>query len=120
MSTIIRFIFHPVLSLRKNMKFRRQAFVDDCPPPTIEQNDCEYGSYCMKATVETTDYDGISDRLFVGYSQDMSIVKKTETACERFKRSGTKCGEVSLVIKGGDCDEALFMRKKNGDVITII
>ena len=119
MGTITKFLFHPVVSIRRRFGNQRKAFVDDCPPPTIEENLLGYGSYCIKSTVRTTDWEGQPDALFVGYSQNMDIVKKTEVACERYKRSGTKCGEAEMVIKGGECDEYIFMKKKNGDVVTL-
>ena len=119
MATIANILFRPLISVHRKFRGRRQAFVDDCPPPTLEDTELGYGSYCIKATVKTTDWDGIEDATFIGHSQDMSIVSKTEIACERHKRSGTKCSNVEMVIKGGECEEHLFMKTKDGNLVRI-
>ena len=48
----------------------------------------------------------------------MNITMKTQVACDRYKRAGTECGEVNLVMKGGDNkDEIILMKIKNSDVL---
>jgi len=119
MATITKFILSPLISINKRFRGKRRAFVDDCPPPTIEDTELGYGSYCIKAVVKTTDFDGKEDATFIGHSQNMNIVKKTELACERHKRSGTKCNDVEMIIKGGECDEHIFMKTKEGNLVRI-
>jgi len=43
----------------------------------------------------------------------MDIAKRTEIACDRYKKSGTVCGEVQMTMKGGECDDVIFMKLKN-------
>jgi hypothetical protein len=43
----------------------------------------------------------------------MNIAKRTEIACDRYKKSGTVCGEVTMSMKGGECDDVIFMKLKN-------
>jgi hypothetical protein len=45
----------------------------------------------------------------------MDIAKRTELACDRHKKPGTVCGEVQMSMKGGECDEVIFMKLKNGN-----
>src|SRR6056300_942973 len=96
MSSITKVLFYP---LKKRFGRRPRAMVNDCPPPTEENGDI--------------------DRTFVGYSQDMNITNKTQVACERYKGGGTKCGEAVLVIKGGECDEVLLMKTRNGNITNL-
>jgi hypothetical protein len=104
----------PVVHLQRNKMLQASE------PPTYEDKICSFGSYCVKVTVNTYDLDNIVDRTFIGYSEDMDIIRKTHVACERFKRSGTKCGDSSLSMKRGGCDEVILMKKKNGDVNRLI
>jgi len=91
----------------------------NAPPPPIEtSNDWKFGPYSWKAIVESHDNKGEVDRTFIGYSQNMNITMKTQVACDRHKRMGTECGEVNLVMKGGDSkDEIILMKIKNSDVL---
>ena len=116
MSSITKVLFYP---LKKRFGRRPRAVVNDCPPPTEEERKCKFGSYCVKATVEATDENGDVDRTFMGYSQDMNITNKTQIACERYKGGRTKCGEAVLVIKGGECDEVLLMKTRDGRITNL-
>lgn len=103
-------IFYPPRFMRR---VRRQAIIEDCPPPPTEpMNEWEFGPYCWKAVVET------NDKLFMGYSKDISIATDTEIACDRYKTKGTTCSEAKLIIKGGECDEVILMKNKRSNIIT--
>jgi hypothetical protein len=78
-----------------------------------------FGSYCVKATVEATGKNGVVDRTFIGYSQNMNITMKTQVACDRYKLPGTECGEATLVIKGGECDEVIMMKTRDGRIMNL-
>ena len=95
------------------------ALVDNSPPPTEEENKCQFGSYCVKATVEATSKNGDVDRTFIGYSQNMNITMKTQVACDRYKLPGTECSEATLVIKGGECDEVIMMKTRDGRIMNL-
>ena len=100
----------------KNRNTKRNAYVADSPPPIDTPNMWEFGSYCWKVTIEATDKkDGHVERTFIGYSQNMDIAQRTELACDRHKKPGTVCGEVQMSMKGGECDEVIFMKLKNGN-----
>jgi hypothetical protein len=43
----------------------------------------------------------------------MNIADRTKGACDRHKRGGTTCGEPQMVMKGGECDEVIFMKSKD-------
>jgi hypothetical protein len=120
MSTIVKFLFSPVVSINKRFKRRNGASVLDAPPPPVDTpNEWAYGSYSWIATVEATDDEGEVDRTFIGYSQNMDITTRTQFACERFKRHGTTCGEAKMTMRGGECDEVIFMKPKGGTLIPL-
>ena len=108
-------LYNPILAIAsKRHRMRKNAYVADSPPPIDTPNRWEYGSYCWKVTVEATNKKGGDvDRTFIGYSQNMDIAKRTEIACDRYKKSGTVCGEVTMSMKGGECDDVIFMKLKN-------
>lgn len=111
MTTITPFI--PIVHKRKMYK----ASVLDAPPPPVDDTKMwEFGKYSWKATVEAVNPDGIVDTTFIGYSQDMNITSLTQVACDRHKRRGTACGDAVMVMKGGDCDEVIFMKHKDGNL----
>ena len=101
-----------MLNSRKKRKNNR-AFLADLPPPVDDVKNWDYGAYCFKATVEARANNGEVDRTFIGYSQNMDISDRTKNACERHKQGGTKCGEPQVSMKGGECDEVIFMKVKN-------
>ncbi len=108
------------LSLRpvKKLKSRkcgvnRRSYLADCPPPTDITHEWDFGAYCFKASVDAYDTDGSHDRSFIGYSQNMNIAERTKHACERHKKTGTVCSEPQVSMKGGECDEVIFMKLKN-------
>ena len=119
MSSITKVLFYPVVSLRRRFGRRPKASVDNCPPPTEEEKQCKFGSYCVKATVEATGKNGVVDRTFIGYSQNMNITMKTQVACDRYKLPGTECSEATLVIKGGECDEVIMMKTRDGRIMNL-
>ena len=111
---------HVHIRKRKDMymyKNRTQAVLDAPPPPnTIDVEQC-YGNYCIKATVEMT---GKEEKTFIGYSQDMDIARKTRYACERHKKGESySCGDPEITFSGGDCDEVLFVKSKDGKLSRI-
>jgi hypothetical protein len=110
-------VLHPVVSIKRRFGGQRRAMSLNAPPPPIEtRNEWKYGPYSWKAIVESRDNTGEVDRTFVGYSQNMNITMKTQVACDRYKRAGTECGEVNLVMKGGDNkDEIILMKLTNSD-----
>ena len=117
MITIANCMITPVVSLNRRFRGRfASSALDTPPPPVSDTKQWEFGSYCWKATVEALDKDGIVDRTFIGYSQNMDITTRTQVACDRFKQPGTVCGEVMMVMKGGDCDEVIFMKQKTGTI----
>jgi len=115
MSTLTNFLMNPVFSLKRH----HSSLLDAPPPPIIDTKQWEFGSYCWKATVEALDKDGIIERTFIGYSQNMDITTRTQVACDRFKQPRTMCGEVKMVMKGGQCDEVIFMKQKTGVMTTL-
>jgi hypothetical protein len=120
MSTIVKFLFSPVVSINARFKRRLNSSVLDAPPPPVDTpNEWAYGSYSWIATVEATDDGGEVDRTFIGYSQNMDITTRTQNACDRFKRYGTTCGEAKMTMRGGECDEVIFMKPKGGALIPI-
>ena len=109
-------VLHPVVSIKRRFGGQRRAMSLNAPPPPIEtRNEWKYGPYSWKAIVESRDNTGEVDRTFVGYSQNMNITMKTQVACDRYKRAGTGCGEVNLVMKGGYSKEVIFMKLTNSD-----
>jgi hypothetical protein len=120
MSTVIKFLFSPVVSINKRFKRRNSSSLLDAPPPPIDsQKDWAYGSYCWIATVEAKDDKGEVDRTFIGYSQNMNITTRTQHACDRFKKNETTCGEVQMTMRGGECDEVIFMKPKGGTLVPL-
>jgi len=115
MSTVVKLLFSPVVSLNRRFKRRSRSSLLDAPPPPSEiSNEWAYGSYCWIATVEAKDSGGEVDRTFIGYSQNMDITERTSIACDRYKQPGTTCGEAQMTMRGGECDEVIFMKSKNG------
>ena len=108
-------LYSPILAIAaRRRRMRKNAYVADSPPPIDTPNRWDFGSYCWKVTVEATNKkEGDVDRTFIGYSQNMDIAKRTEIACDRYKNSGTVCGEVTMSMKGGECDDVIFMKLKN-------
>ena len=113
MLTLANFLCSPVLSLKRRFSHRMSASTLDAPPPPIDTTkQWDFGSYCWKVTVRSRDKEsGKLDKTFIGYSQNMNIAERTKGACDRFKKSGTACGEPELAMKGGECDEVIFMKK---------
>lgn len=120
MSTIVKFLFSPVISINKRFRRRnRSSMLDHPPPPVDTPNDWAYGSYSWIATVEAKNEKGEVDRTFIGYSQNMDITKRTSIACDRYKLPGTQCGDVQMSMRGGECDEVIFMRPRNGKLVNL-
>jgi hypothetical protein len=120
MSTVVKFLFAPFLSKKRRCGRPRSSLLDHPPPPVDSTNEWSFGPYSWKATVEAVDKDGVVDRTFIGYSQNMNITDRTKNACDRHKASGTTCGEPQMVLKGGECDEVIFMKlKSNGQMIPV-
>jgi hypothetical protein len=115
MLSVTQLLFQPVVSIRRRFGGRRKASSLDTPPPPVDSsNEWQFGPYSWKATVEAIDKNGKVDRTFIGYSQNMNITMKTQVACDRHKLPGTECGEAELTMKGGECDEVIFMKTKDG------
>ena len=122
MTTIANLLITPVVSL--NNRFRRRfasSALDTPPPPVDNTKQWDFGRYCWKVVVESKDKEsGKLDKTFIGYSQNMNIAGRTKGACDRHKKSGTVCGEPELAMKGGDCDEVIFMKKtRDGPLIRV-
>lgn len=113
MSTIVKFLFTPLISDRRKAKGLNSSLLDHPPPPTNVKPGMSFGPYSWKATVEALDSNGVVDRTFIGFSQNMNITNRTESACDRHKTVGTTCGEPQMAMKGGECDEVIFMKLKN-------
>ena len=114
MSTLTNLLFYPVASLKRRFGRRNKAFVDDVAPPSNIVPDCKYGEYCIKSEVTARDTKGQVDQTFIGYSGDMNITIKTKYACERFKNRNTSCDDPTMVIKGGDCKDVIFVKNRAG------
>jgi len=121
MSSIVTFLCSPIISVKRRFSHRTQSSLLDAPPPPIDTTkEWEFGKYCWKAIVESSDKEsGKPDRTFIGYSQNMNITDRTKGACDRHKRSGTECGEPVMVMKGGECDEVIFMKTKDGKMVNL-
>jgi hypothetical protein len=122
MTTIANLLITPVVSLKKRFGGRVASSALDTPPPPVDTTkQWDFGSYCWKVTVESKDKEsGKPDKTFIGYSQNMNIAGRTKGACDRHKKSGTVCGEPQLAMKGGECDEVIFMKKTpDGPLIRI-
>lgn len=120
MATVVKFLFAPFISTSRKKRPNRSSMLDHPPPPTDNTKQWEFGSYSWKATVEALDKDGVVDRTFIGYSQNMNITSRTQIACDRYKLPGTTCGEAEMAMKGGACDEIIFMKQKNGKLRPIL
>jgi len=117
---MLSIVLSPVLALHRRFKRRRNSSLLDAPPPPIDsQKEWAYGSYSWIATVEAKDDEGGVDRTFIGYSQNMDITTRTYVACDRLKKHGTTCGEPQMTMRGGECDEVIFMKSKDGKLIPI-
>jgi hypothetical protein len=120
MSTVVKLLFSPVVSLNGRFKRRSRSSLLDAPPPPADiPNEWAYGSYCWIATVEAKDSGGEVDRTFIGYSQNMDITERTSIACDRYKQPGTTCSEAQMTMRGGECDEVIFMKSKDGKMINL-
>ncbi len=113
-------LYHHTIPFVNRQRQRLNAFAVPAPVPSpTPVPEPSVGDYCIKATVEAIDGTGTVDRTFIGYSPNMDITMKTEFACERFKSSGTTCGDVILTMNNGQCKEIVLMRKRNGTVIKL-
>ena len=122
MLSVAQIISHPFVSLKKRFRRRKtRAFTDSAPPPIKEDKLCEFGGYCMRATV-FSEINGKTDRTFTGYSQNPDITVKTENACARFKSDGSTCTTSALTFIGDvdNCDEHIMMKLKNGEVVFLM
>jgi hypothetical protein len=119
MATVVKFLFAPLVSASRRKRPARSSALDAPPPPVDDTKYWEFGKYSWKATVEALDKDGIVDRTFIGYSQRLDITTRTQIACDRHKQPGTTCGEAQMVMKGGECDEVIFMKPKSGVLINL-
>jgi hypothetical protein len=119
MLSVTQLLFQPVVSIKRRFGRRRASALDAPPPPTDDTKYWEFGKYSWKATVEALDKDGVVDRTFIGYSQNMNITERTQIACDRYKQPGTKCTEAQMVMKGGESDEVIFMKPKTGKMINL-
>lgn len=113
MQALTTLLLNPVGALRKRFKGNKASFLAEPPPPPDTLDPWDYGAYSVKATVEAHDDNGQLDKTFIGYSQHMNITDRTALACDRYKTKGTTCGEPVMIIKGGECDEVIFMKLKN-------
>jgi hypothetical protein len=117
MHALAALLMAPAGALNRRFKRNRASFLAEPPPPPDTIESWDYGAYSVKATVEACDEHGELDKTFIGYSQNMDITERTATACDRYKTHGTTCGEVQMVIKGGECDEVIFMKLKNNTTL---
>jgi hypothetical protein len=118
MIAITQLLFQRVFLVKNRFDRRPKAASLNAPPPPIETpNEWKFGPYSWKATVEARDSKGEVDRTFIGYSQNMNITTRTEAACDRHKGPGTTCGEPELTMKGGECDEVIFLKMKGNDTL---
>ena len=110
MTTIANLLITPVVSLNNRFKGRFASSALDTPPPPVSNStQWDFGKYCWKVIVESKDKEsGKLDKTFIGYSQEMTIANRT------------KGGEPELIMKGGECDEVIFMKKTpDGPLIRI-
>lgn len=121
MPSIVTFLCSPIISVKRRFGHRTKSSLLDAPPPPIDvTREWEFGKYCWKAIVESSDNEsGKPDRTFIGYSQNMNITDRTRGACDRHKKSGTVCSEPVMVMKGGECDEVIFMKTKDGKMVNL-
>ena len=113
MLAIASFILSPFTSIKRRL-IKTRAVVDDAPPPVVVDKGCNYGDYCVKATVDMYGPDGDVIQTFMGYSPNMNICNKTRNACERFKGRNSMCGDPRMTINGGECDEVIFTKTRYG------
>lgn len=116
-TTIAKFLVIPIF---RKKRLNRSFMLDTPPPPTDVKSEMVFGPYSWKATVNALDQDGVIDRTFIGYSQNMNITSRTQVACDRYKLPGTTCGEVEMAMKGGGCDEVIFIKPKGGKIRPIL
>ena len=109
----------PIALMRRRQLGFSSSVVDHPPPPVEANNEWAFGPYSWKAVVEATDNSGEVERTFIGFSSHMNIGKRTEDACDRFKKYGTECGEAKIILKGGECDEIIYMQTKQGALIPL-
>jgi len=116
MTTIANLLITPIVSFNQRFRHRLASSALDTPPPPVSNSkQWDFGRYCWKVIVESKDKkSGKLDKTFVGYSQNMNIADRTKGACDRHKKPGTVCGEPELIMKGGECDEVIFMKKTPG------
>ena len=121
MTTIANLLITPVVSLNRRFRGRFASSALDTPPPPVDNTkQWDFGRYCWKSIVESSDEKtGKPDCTFIGYSEDMNIASRTKYACDRHKKLGTVCGEPALIMKGGECDEVIFMKIKDGKLVKI-
>lgn len=120
MSTITSWLLTPFRVKGGKKRVNRSSLLDHPPPPIDVNNEWSFGPYSWKATVEALDKDGKVDRTFIGYSQNMDITTRTKLVCDRHKSPGTTCGESEMAMKGGECDEVIFMKTaESGKLIKI-
>ena len=115
MSTITSWLLTPFRIKSGKKRVNRSSLLDHPPPPTDVNTEWKFGPYSWKATVEALDKDGKVDKTFIGYSQNMDITTRTKLACDRHKSPGTTCGEPEMAMKGGECDEVIFMKTSEND-----
>ena len=113
MTTLVKFLFTPLISSTRKSKGHKSSLLAHPPTPTLVKSEWSFGPYSWKVTVEALDVDGAVDKTFIGYSQNMNITDRTKSACDRHKRVGTTCGEPQMAMKGGECDEVIFMKSKD-------
>ena len=106
-----------IIKNSRKRKPTRSSLLDHPPPPVVTSTEWKFGPYSWKVVVEALDDKGEMYRSFVGYSQNMNITDRTAYACDRYKKPGTTCGEPIVAMKGGDCDEVIFMKEKDSDHI---
>ena len=120
MATVVKFLLAPLVSASRKKRPVRSSALDAPPPPVDTTKEWEFGKYCWKATVESMDKEsGKPDKTFIGYSQNMNITDRTKGACDRHKKSGTVCSEPVMAMKGGECDEVIFMKTKDGKLVNL-
>ena len=110
---IASFIRSPFTAIKGRL-IKTRAVVDDAPLPVVVDKGCNYGDYCVKATVDMYGPDGDVIQTFMGYSPNMNICNKTRNACERFKGKNSMCGDPRMTINGGECDEVIFTKTRYG------
>lgn len=121
MLSVTQLLFQPVVYIKRSIRGRRKAMSLDAPPPPVDSpNEWAFGPYSWKCIIDACDKEGRVDRSFIGLSQNMNITERTKLACDRHKMPGTECGEPNLIMKGGECDEVIYMKtKKDGKLINL-